>query len=69
MTTAEEVRRLRKLLATYRHLYQGLSQYVGGWLDAVVVDAGTFADADRVNEIRRKVAAELERQADELGID
>ena len=68
MTKDQEIQRLRKLLAFYRRCHRGLSQYVGGWLDAVVVDAGAFPDAAKVNAVRRAVAEELERQAEELGI-
>ena len=69
MTKEQEIQRLRKLLEHYLLGYRGLSEQVGGWMDANVVNAGTDPDAAKVNEIRCAVLAELERQAKDLGID
>ena len=70
ITKEQEIQRLRKLLEYYHLLYRGLSEYVGGWLDANLVgEAGAYPDAAKANEIRRAVLAELERQAEKLGIN
>ena len=70
MTKEQEIQRLRELLEHYCFGYRGLSEYVGGWLDANLVgDAGAYPDAAKANEIRCAVLAELERQAEKLGID
>ena len=66
----QEIQRLRKLLEYYLLGYRGLSEYVGGWLDANLVgEAGAYPDAAKANEIRCAVLAELERQAEKLGIN
>ena len=69
MTKEREIEMLRDMLALNLSQFNKLLDLVGRYLDAVVLDVGAYPEADRINEVRRAIAAELERQAAELGVD